>query len=82
MFADISGFTPLTEKMSKLGRTGIEKMTAYLNKFFDRLIGMKERIIKRNILVLVSLICIRNYSFLWGRYSEICRRCSISNMAY
>jgi hypothetical protein len=44
IFADISGFTPLTEKMSKLGRSGIERMSSYLNKFFDKLIGTSQLI--------------------------------------
>jgi hypothetical protein len=35
-----SGFTPLTEKMSREGREGIEQMSRYLNSFFDKLIGM------------------------------------------
>eukprot|EP01126_Amoeba_proteus_P038719 TRINITY_DN404_c0_g2_i2.p1 TRINITY_DN404_c0_g2~~TRINITY_DN404_c0_g2_i2.p1 ORF type:complete len:225 (-),score=51.67 TRINITY_DN404_c0_g2_i2:48-641(-) len=40
VFADISGFTPLTEKMSKLGSKGIELMSSHLNNFFDKLIGI------------------------------------------
>jgi len=38
LFADISGFTVLTEKMSKLGALGIERITSHLNNFFDQLI--------------------------------------------
>lgn len=39
VFADISGFTPLTEKMAALGPEGVEKLTTELNKYFDLLIG-------------------------------------------
>jgi class 3 adenylate cyclase len=39
VFADISGFTPLTEKMAAMGPEGVEKLTAELNKYFDLLIG-------------------------------------------
>lgn len=38
MFADISGFTPLTEAMTKLGKDGVEKLSSELNKYFDILI--------------------------------------------
>lgn len=38
LFADISGFTPLTERMSKEGLKGIEKLSSYLNEFFNKLI--------------------------------------------
>lgn len=43
MFADLSGFTPLTEKMSKMGLEGVEKLTTELNKYFDKLIGIIHR---------------------------------------
>lgn len=43
MFADISGFTPLTEKMASLGAEGVEKLTAALNRYFDTLIGTIQR---------------------------------------
>ena len=39
MFADISGFTPLTEKMASIGSEGVEKLTGALNSYFDSLIG-------------------------------------------
>lgn len=38
VFADISGFTPLTEKLASLGLQGIEKLTTVLNNYFDKLI--------------------------------------------
>eukprot|EP01117_Protostelium_nocturnum_P011277 TRINITY_DN4096_c0_g2_i3.p1 TRINITY_DN4096_c0_g2~~TRINITY_DN4096_c0_g2_i3.p1 ORF type:complete len:1374 (-),score=492.46 TRINITY_DN4096_c0_g2_i3:24-4145(-) len=38
-FADISGFTPLTEKLASLGLQGIEQLTIVLNTYFDRLIS-------------------------------------------
>eukprot|EP01114_Cavostelium_apophysatum_P003087 TRINITY_DN1281_c0_g1_i1.p1 TRINITY_DN1281_c0_g1~~TRINITY_DN1281_c0_g1_i1.p1 ORF type:complete len:1564 (-),score=458.03 TRINITY_DN1281_c0_g1_i1:93-4784(-) len=39
MFADISGFTPLTEKLASVGLEGIEKLTAVLNSYFDKLVA-------------------------------------------
>lgn len=38
MFADISGFTPLTEKFASEGSEGVEKLTAVLNDYFDKFI--------------------------------------------
>jgi class 3 adenylate cyclase len=39
LFADISGFTPLTEKMAAKGPEGVEALSAALNNYFDTLIG-------------------------------------------
>ena len=39
LFADISGFTPLTERMGKLGQEGVEKLTRHLNEYFSKLVG-------------------------------------------
>lgn len=39
MFADVSGFTPLTEKMASMGPEGVEKLTGQLNKYFDMMIS-------------------------------------------
>ena len=40
LFADISGFTPLTERMANRGRSGAEDLTRILNDYFGRLIGI------------------------------------------
>jgi class 3 adenylate cyclase len=40
IFADISGFTPLTEKMTAMGLEGVEQLTSALNKYFDSLVGI------------------------------------------
>jgi len=38
LFADISGFTPLAERLASLGPIGAERLTALLNAYFGRLI--------------------------------------------
>ncbi len=38
MFADVSGFTPLTERLSRQGADGTERLTDALNDFFARMI--------------------------------------------
>ncbi len=38
LFADISGFTPLTERLSRAGIQGAEQLTTYLNRYFGELI--------------------------------------------
>jgi len=45
LFADISGFTPLTEALSRaLGpRRGVEELTGYLNQVYDALINEVDR---------------------------------------
>jgi hypothetical protein len=40
MFADVSGFTSLTEKLSEQGDIGIEKLKDVLNTYFESLIGI------------------------------------------
>jgi class 3 adenylate cyclase len=40
MFADVSGFTSLTEKLSSSGDHGIEKLKNVLNTYFESLIGI------------------------------------------
>ena len=40
MFADISGFTPLTERFAKEGPSGAERLTQILNDYFSRLIDV------------------------------------------
>ena len=38
MFADISGFTAMSEKLSQLGKEGAEEITAIVNRFFAALL--------------------------------------------
>src|SRR5262245_28224126 len=40
LFADISGFTALTESLAKRGRRGAEELTQFLNVYFGRLIDL------------------------------------------
>ncbi|MCB9540593.1 MAG: AAA family ATPase [Myxococcales bacterium] len=40
LWADISGFTRLTERLVADGPMGVETLTEYLNAYFDRLIGI------------------------------------------
>eukprot|EP01117_Protostelium_nocturnum_P014485 TRINITY_DN5511_c0_g2_i2.p1 TRINITY_DN5511_c0_g2~~TRINITY_DN5511_c0_g2_i2.p1 ORF type:complete len:1733 (+),score=655.57 TRINITY_DN5511_c0_g2_i2:165-5363(+) len=40
MFADISGFTALTERLAGEGLEGVEKLTTVLNQYFGKLIGI------------------------------------------
>lgn len=40
LFADISGFTPLTERLSQRGPAGIEKLKGLLNDYFGKLISV------------------------------------------
>lgn len=40
VFADISGFTPLTERLARLGKVGAEELTATLNQVFGTLLGV------------------------------------------
>ena len=42
LFADISGFTPLTEALARRGAEGPEEMTRLLNAYFSRLIAAIE----------------------------------------
>src|SRR5262245_50508657 len=39
LFADISGFTALTERFSARGAVGVEELTHLLNDYFGRLVG-------------------------------------------
>jgi len=38
LFADISGFTPLSELLSRAGPTGAEELTYLINQYFTRMI--------------------------------------------
>ncbi len=40
LFADISGFTALTERLAQEGPAGLEKLTNYLNNYFTELIDL------------------------------------------
>src|SRR5437588_2186900 len=38
LFADISGFTSLTERLAEHGRSGVEELTQMLNDYFGQII--------------------------------------------
>ena len=38
LFADVSGFTPLTERLARAGKVGAEELTDVLNEIFGRLL--------------------------------------------
>lgn len=40
VFADVSGFTAMSEKLSALGKEGAEEITLIVNNFFERMIGI------------------------------------------
>jgi len=40
LFADISGFTPLAEKLARLGARGVELLTTHLNEYFGQMINL------------------------------------------
>ena len=40
LFADISGFTLLTERMAQMGPTGVEILARILNEYFGQLIDI------------------------------------------
>ncbi|HET9907383.1 MAG TPA: AAA family ATPase [Anaerolineales bacterium] len=40
LFADISGFTPLTERLAETGPTGVETLARVLNQYFGQLIDI------------------------------------------
>ena len=42
MFADISGFTAMSEKLSQLGKEGAEEITAIVNRFFAALLEVSD----------------------------------------
>ena len=47
MFADISGFTSLTEKLSAVGEEGTEQLTDALNAYFNPLITLVRALRRR-----------------------------------
>ncbi len=40
LFADVSGFTAMSEKLSAQGREGAEELTSILNSYFTRMLGI------------------------------------------
>jgi len=40
MFADVSGFTPMSEALGKVGRRGTEELTSVLNSYFEPTIAL------------------------------------------
>ncbi len=42
LFSDVSGFTPLSEGLTRLGREGAERLTSILNDHFTRMIRISE----------------------------------------
>jgi len=40
MFADVSGFTAMSEKLSVLGKEGAEEITAIVNEYFDTMLDI------------------------------------------
>ncbi len=38
MFADISGFTPMSERLSRIGREGAEEITGIVNRYFGAML--------------------------------------------
>ncbi len=40
LFADVSGFTPISEALGKTGRGGTEELTAILNSYFEPMIAL------------------------------------------
>lgn len=42
LFADVSGFTPISEALSKTGKAGAEELTQILNSYFDPMIVLVE----------------------------------------
>ena len=43
LYADISGFTSLTERLTRLGPMGTERLTAVVNEYFQQLIELVHR---------------------------------------
>src|SRR6476620_7966955 len=40
LFADVSGFTPISEALARTGRRGAEDLTLILNRYFTRMIAL------------------------------------------
>ena len=40
VLADISGFTPLSERLARLGNEGAEWLTNIINRYFDRMLAL------------------------------------------
>jgi hypothetical protein len=48
LFADISGFTALTERLAGTGPNGVEELTELLNDCFGELVELSERTVARS----------------------------------
>src|SRR5688572_9354877 len=42
LFADVSGFTPISEALARSGRRGAEELTTILNSYFEPMIALIE----------------------------------------
>ena len=40
LFSDVSGFTPLSEALTRLGKEGSERLSMTLRRHFERMIGI------------------------------------------
>ncbi len=40
VFADVAGFTPLTESLARIGKEGSEELTRIVNAFFSTMVGI------------------------------------------
>ena len=43
LFADISGFTPMSERLNARGRAGAEEITQIVNRYFTAMVGILHR---------------------------------------
>jgi class 3 adenylate cyclase/tetratricopeptide (TPR) repeat protein len=43
LFADVSGFTAMSEKLSVLGKEGAEEITSIVNDYFETMLGISDR---------------------------------------
>lgn len=46
LFVDMSGFTPLSEKLSSKGMLGVEELSTHLNSYFSKLVNIVYMVIK------------------------------------
>ncbi len=40
LFVDVSGFTPMSEALAKIGKEGAEELSGILSNYFDRIITL------------------------------------------
>jgi class 3 adenylate cyclase len=43
LFADISGFTAMSERLSRIGREGAEEITAIVNRYFNKMLAILQK---------------------------------------